>query len=169
MSYQESFNTYSSPFNEQATYAPPPAYLQQGSDNYSQYRDNHSPSSPYSSGIHSRGQKPGVCSPMTRVIVSIALITFTAIAAYFCFSSGFNRLDLAWRGMDRFVGGALVYMGLAFATAATVNAVYALYKTVFSHKNYTAEEARIQIALTAFAPLAFIPAALCSGVAAAAR
>lgn len=107
------------------------------------------------------------------VITGVVLGVLAGIAAYYLFSYGFQRLDLARTRFDIFVGGTCAYMGVAFACAAVGNLVYALLRTSCCARDLDRVAAEDcggegkclsgQITTTLLAPLLFLPMAVVGG------
>lgn len=112
-----------------------------------------------SGGLSGSAQRQIAC-----LIVGLALTALAAIGSYYCFTRGFPMLDMARTGLQEFGGASLIYMGLTFSAVAVVNFLYSGGKVGF-HKGgnfvYSAQDAKEQILISVFAPIALIPAIFC--------
>jgi len=99
------------------------------------------------------------------VSIGVALVVITGLAAYLCLTRGFTIYDTTQTALGRFGGAFLIYSGAAFSLVAVVNALY-LGIRAFSGttSDYTKDSARIQIAASVLAPIAFIPLAVCYAI-----
>lgn len=102
----------------------------------------------------------GCCPKPHPLIVGVVLAIITAVAAYYCLESGFNRLDMAVSSFQRFAAGSLIYMGLVFSAVSVANLVFGCLQASSPSSD---EDCEIQVGLSLFAPILFIPAALCFG------
>ncbi len=126
------------------------------------------PSSSYSKSGHSF--KISCDGKVPCLVVGLALASLAAVAAYFCIAHGFSLYNTAYTSLELFQGGALIYMGVAFACAAVGNALYSSCK-VFCGRDaqdrgleiYSGREAIMQIAITCLAPIAVVPVVVMGG------
>ena len=102
------------------------------------------------------------------LIIGVVLTAIAGIAAYFCLVHGLQMLDMASTSLSRFGSGFLIYSGVVFSFVAVGNALYTGGKLVFNDKHktfkYSPTDAKMQIAVSIFSPVAAIPAVIVLGL-----
>jgi hypothetical protein len=107
------------------------------------------------------------------VLLSVSLAAIAAVATYFSLVHGLMLYDFATTSLLQFGAGFMIYCGVVFSVVAVGNLVYLAGKLLCHNGRepfrYTPREAKYQLILSLFAPVAAIPVAIACSLSSALR